>query len=109
MIGKLLLLMALSGTAHASPVSRADLLKPWPEENGNYLQMYKGDNRQWYMVSHSVKNAKVAEAVAQIVQPKDPSSFLVRSVPGATIFVRGLECESLSYHLVIDSETPQVY
>lgn len=97
-----LLLLAASSAAFAASPPDLSKLAPWPERDGNYLQALKGDDGEWYLASGVVKSGKFAQALGLVEQPSDPSAYLMRLIPGARMYVRGLECESLSYTLITD-------
>ncbi|WP_134163438.1 hypothetical protein [Pseudomonas citronellolis] len=87
----------------SAAISDLSKLHPWPKSDGNYLQLLQGEAGQWYLVSAVVRRGHIAIATGKVVTPKDPSAMVVQHVPFASIFVDGIECESLQYkHLPLN-------
>lgn len=80
-----------------------DQLAPWPEQDGNYLQLHQSPSGEWFLTGAVVKSGKAATALFKVEIPADPSSLLTQHVPLASIHVRGVDCESLVFqHLIVD-------
>jgi hypothetical protein len=80
-----------------------DQLAPWPEQDGNYLQLHQSPSGEWLLTGAVVKSGKTATALFKVEIPADPSSLLTQRVPFASIHVRGVDCESLVFkHLIVD-------
>lgn len=83
-----------------------DELAPWPWQDGNYLQLQKTPSGAWLLTGAVVRSGKAATALYTVETPSDPASLLTQNVPLASIHVRGVDCESLTFkHLVIDRHT----
>jgi hypothetical protein len=109
MIKKLWILVLASLTSNVACASSIDLpgLLPWPHEDGNYLQQTQREEGKWYLAAAMVEHGKIKTMVGLIEQPVNPSAFSHLHIPGATMHVRGIECDSMRYMFVPSSSDLQ--
>lgn len=103
-----LVLSLAAGAATATPGPDLSQLAPWPNTDGNYLQLLQDQAEDWYIAAAVVRGSKVSTSLAKVDRPADPASLLQQHLPLASIHVRGIDCESLEYKHLVVAQQPEL-